>query len=261
MFRKARQNRIFQDVVDQIQEAILKGKLKTGSKLPAERELKTIFEASRGTLREALRVLEQKGLITIKTGVKGGAIVNSPNTQRVSESLDLLIQYQRVSLRDLAEFREGVEAIVAGLAAKRAKKEDIQHLKQLLTEAKTYLKDWISGWDSFVQAETLLHMALAHIARNPIYEVVLQTIYDNINRYYTRFLPKEELFLREAYQDQCKIVKAVEKGQDAKARSLVRNHVYRFNRLMEENAQPKGDSAGEVKSDSLKKNLPQRAVK
>jgi len=60
MFRAAKQSRIFQDIVDQIQEAILSGSVKSGTMLPAERELKEMFETSRGTLREALRVLEQK---------------------------------------------------------------------------------------------------------------------------------------------------------------------------------------------------------
>jgi DNA-binding FadR family transcriptional regulator len=69
MFKRAKQNRVFQDVVDQIQDAILSGKLPPGSKLPAERDLKEMFNTSRGTLREALRVLEQKGLIEIKLGV------------------------------------------------------------------------------------------------------------------------------------------------------------------------------------------------
>jgi len=242
MFREAKQNRIFQDVVDQIQEAILQGRLKAGNKLPSERELQEIFQTSRGTLREALRVLEQKGLITIKTGVSGGAFVNALTTHQVSESLDLLIRYERVSLRDLAEFREGVEGIVAGLAVERAKKEDIQYLKNLLAEAKTNLDEGSSHWDDFIQVDNQLHMALAHIAGNPIYESVLQTIYDNIHRYFDQFLPREEEILRENYRDLREIVKAVEKGQAAQAHLLVQNHVYRFNRLMEERLQQNGDS-------------------
>ena len=67
MFIKAKQSRVFQDVVEQIQNAIISGKLEPGSKLPAERELKDMFNTSRGTLREALRVLEQKGLIGTQT--------------------------------------------------------------------------------------------------------------------------------------------------------------------------------------------------
>src|SRR6185369_12119028 len=98
MFHKVKQNRVFQDVVEQIQEAIVSGKLAAGSLLPAERELKERFEVSRGTLREALRVLEQKGLIQIKTGVSGGPIVKGVGTEQMSESLAPLIRYQKVSV-------------------------------------------------------------------------------------------------------------------------------------------------------------------
>jgi GntR family transcriptional repressor for pyruvate dehydrogenase complex len=237
MFQQAKQSKVFQNVVDQIQDAILQGKLKAGSKLPAERELKELFKTSRGTLREALRVLEQKGLITIKTGVNGGPVVEALSTNQVSESLDLLIRYQRVSLRDLAEFREGVEGIVAGLAVERVKAKDIQYLKKLLADAKTLLDEGASGWDAFLMLDNQLHMMLAHIAGNPIYESVLQTIYDNIHRYFDQFLPREEGLLRENYHDLCEIVEAVENGQAAQAHLLVQNHVYRFNRLMEERAQ------------------------
>ena len=236
MFQQAKQNRMFQDVVDQIQEAILQGKLTPGSRLPAERELTDIFKASRGTLREALRVLEQKGLISIKTGVKGGAVVNQPTTHPISESLDLLIRYQRVLLRDLAEFREGVEGIVAALAAKRATEDDIFSLKGLLKEAGVCLNQGTPGWDDFIRIDNQIHMALAKMARNPVYESVLRTVYDNIHRYFDRFLPREEDIIQENYRDLREIVKAVEEGRAEKASHLVQDHVSRFNRRMEENA-------------------------
>jgi len=237
VFQQVKQSRIFQDVVDQIQEAIVQGKLAPGSRLPAERELTDIFKASRGTLREALRVLEQKGLISIKTGVKGGAVVNTLTTHQISESLDLLIRYQRVSLRDLAEFREGVEGMVAALAGQRATKEDIRNLKALLKKAGDCLEQGTSGWDAFIRMDNQIHMALTRMAGNPVYESVLQTIYDNIHRYFDRFLPREESVIRENYQDLCAIVKAVEKGDAKKASLLVQDHVCRFNRRMEENAE------------------------
>jgi GntR family transcriptional regulator, transcriptional repressor for pyruvate dehydrogenase complex len=236
VFQQVRQSRIFQDVVDQIEEAIVQGKLTPGSRLPAERELTDIFKASRGTLREALRVLEQKGLISIKTGVKGGAVVNTLTTHQISESLDLLIRYQRVSLRDLAEFREGVEGMVAALAGQRATKEDIGQLKTLLKKTEQCLEQGPSGWDAFIRMDNQIHMALARMARNPVYESVLQTIYDNIHRYFDRFLPREEKIIQENYQDLCAIVRAVEKGDARKASLLVKDHVCRFNRRMEENA-------------------------
>ncbi|MCA1793321.1 MAG: GntR family transcriptional regulator [Desulfobacteraceae bacterium] len=120
MFKRAKQNRVFQDVVEQVQDAIVTKKLAPGTRLPAERELKEMFNTSRGTLREALRVLEQKGLIEIKLGVTGGAIVKRIDTEPIMESLALLIRSGEVSLEHLSEFRikiEGSLVELAGLSA------------------------------------------------------------------------------------------------------------------------------------------------
>jgi GntR family transcriptional repressor for pyruvate dehydrogenase complex len=234
MFQQAKQSRIFQDVIRQIEEAILQGKLKAGDRLPSERELKDIFQTSRGTLREALRVLEQKGLIAIKTGVNGGPVVKEVTTRQVSESLALLIRYQKIPLRDLAEFREGVEGIVAGLAAGRAEKKDIERLKTLLEDARRHLENGVSGWDDFIDVDSSLHMALANIAGNQVYESVVRMVHDNIARYYNRFLEKKREIMEENYRDLCDIVEAIEGGRIDRARLIARDHVKRFNRFMEE---------------------------
>ena len=99
LFREARQNRIFQDVVEQIEEAILSGRLKAGDRLPPERELKETLKTSRSTLREALRVLEQKGLIEIRLGKGGGAHVKAISSDSISQSLGLLLRSQHVRLQ------------------------------------------------------------------------------------------------------------------------------------------------------------------
>ena len=78
------------------------------------------------------------------------------------------------------------------------------------------------------------YMALARISRNPIYESVLQTVYDHIRRYFDRFLPREEKILRENYNDLVEIIRAVEERQASKAVHLVQEHVCRFNKLMEQ---------------------------
>ncbi|HEX5774008.1 MAG TPA: GntR family transcriptional regulator, partial [Geomobilimonas sp.] len=176
MFHKAKQNRIFQDVVEQIQEAIVSGKLKAGDQLPPERELKELFTISRGTLREALRVLEQKGLIEIRTGVAGGSIVKGVSTQQVSESLDLLIRYKKVSLQNLAEFRVGLEGDVAAHAAERATEEDIARLRALLAKAAAYLDKGSEYWDSFIRTDEEIHLAIAETTHNPLFISVLATL-------------------------------------------------------------------------------------
>jgi len=215
MFQTAKQTKIFQDVVGQIQEAILDGRLKKGDTLPSERQLKEMFNISRGTLREALRVLEQKGLIEIKLGVGGGSVVKDVNADQISESLGLLIRSQKVSLNHLAEFREDVEGIVAARAAGRRSNTDILGLKELLAKARKYVEGGTS-----------------QIAENPIYISVLHSVHDNIHRYYDQFLPMDGPELQENYQDLCDLVKTVEKGQADNARRLARDHVHRFNQYM-----------------------------
>ena len=232
MFQAAKQTKVFQDVVEQIQEAIFDGRLETGQTLPAERELKTMFNISRGTLREALRVLEQKGLIEIKLGVGGGSVIKAVDTEQISESLGLLIRSQKVSLNHLAQFREDVESIIAAHAAQWRSKKDIKKLKQLLTKALECVEKGRSQRDAFINIDKRIHMSMAEITGNPIYISVLRSIHDNIHQYYDRFLSMEKPELEENYQDLCDIIEAIENGQVEQARQLAQHHVKRFNQYM-----------------------------
>jgi GntR family transcriptional regulator, transcriptional repressor for pyruvate dehydrogenase complex len=237
MFQKARKNRIYQDVVDQIEEAILDGKLNVGDTLPPERDLMERFETSRGTLREALRVLEQKGLIEIRLGTNGGAMIKGLTTEKISENLALLIRFQRVSLEHLAEFREGVEGNVVALAAMRATPSDIRQLRILLEEARQYMDKGISHQDAFIRVDEQLHQALARISQNPMYTSILQTLHENIHPYFENFLPRKPHVIEENFSDLCDIVQAVESGDAKKASQLAQLHVRRFNQYMIQNKQ------------------------
>jgi len=239
MFMQAKQNRIFEDIVSQIQEAILQRRLKEGDKLPGERTLRETFKVSRGTLREALRALEQKGLIAIKTGVRGGAIVCPVDTRQISESLGFLLQYQKVSLGELAEFREEVEGLVAAKAAQKAKKEDLRQLAGFLEKIKSHLNASELRWGEIVTEDNKFHRSLARIAGNKVFESVLCTIYDNINLYFDQFHPKERVTAEKNYQSLKKIKEAIEKRDSVKAQILVQEHVKRSNLLMEKNRKKK----------------------
>ncbi len=232
IFRAARQNRIFEDVVEQIQEAIISGKLAVGDRLPPERELREMLKTSRSTIREALRVLEQKGLIEIKLGTGGGAVVRSVSADQVTESLDLLIRSQKVSLDHLAEFRRQIEGDTAALAAVRADREDIEHLRHLLEQAGRCVAAGEDAVDDFLLADKKIHLAFARITRNPIYISVMKTIHANINRYFERFLRMEARAMQENLADLEDIVDAVAKGRADLARKLSRQHIDRFNRYM-----------------------------
>lgn len=237
-FKKLKQSRIFNGVVEQIQEAILDGRLKPGDQLPPELKLKEMFATSRGTVREALRTLEQKGLVEIKTGVGGGPVVKEVNIQKISEDLDLLIQYQKVTREHLTEFREGVEGIVAGLAAERATRSDIGRLRALLSQAKNILNADAPDGDAFTRIDMQVHITLAEIAGNPVYLANLHVVHERILGASDRFALRQKKTMEENYQDLCDIVDAIEKGESTKASSLSQYHVRRFDRFMKQENPP-----------------------
>lgn len=236
-FNKIKQNRAYEGVVEQLQESILNGQFVVGDYLPGERNLAETFGVSRGTIREALRVLEQKGLIEIRVGIKGGTIVKAATTKLMSDSLDILIRSKKIDLKHIGEFREGVEGLTAYLAAKRATKEDIKKLKILLSKARECYEAGTSHWNKMTEVGTQIHGSLAKITRNPIYIFVHQIIHDNISNYYASFLKKiDDDLYKENYLDLCNIVNAIAEGECEQARDFVLNHVGKFTKVMEEKA-------------------------
>jgi len=232
MFKKAKQNRVFQDVVEQIQDAIINGKLEPGAKLPPERELKDMFNTSRGTLREALRVLEQKGLIEIKLGVSGGAIVKHINAEPIVESLAILIRSGGVSLEHLAEFRIKIEGSLVELAALRATKEDIMELERLFNQAKKYYEK--NDWENFLKIDEKMHTYIGTMTRNPVFQFVQKSIHDNIHRYYAEYLPMNKERTLENLTDFEKIIDAMKVNDAKTASAIIRDHVKRFSDKMQE---------------------------
>ncbi|MCF6246385.1 MAG: FadR family transcriptional regulator [Desulfobacula sp.] len=232
MFKKAKQSRVFQDVVDQIQDAIVTGKLEPGTKLPAERELKDMFNTSRGTLREALRVLEQKGLIEIKLGVSGGAIVKRIDAEPIIESLALLVSSGAISLEHIAEFRIKLEGSLMELAAARATKEDIAMLESLYDEAKIHSEK--GDILSFLKTDEKMHTYIGIISRNPVFQFVQQSIHENIHQYYEEYFPMNEESVQENLNDLEKIIEAMKTKDPKTAASLIVDHVKRFNEIMHE---------------------------
>ena len=232
MFKQAKQNRVFQDIVEQIQGAILNNTFEPGSKLPSERELKEMFNTSRSTLREALRVLEQKGLINIKPGVSGGAIVKKIDTDPITENLALLIKSGSISLKHLSEFRIRLEANIVELAVKRANKDDIFSMKDLLKQAKEFLLS--QDFDGFLQIDREMHTLLGKISGNPVFQFIQKTIHDNIHNYYDEYLPMNSEIAEENYNDFDVIMTAIENKDSKKAIDQIMDHVHRFNLRMQQ---------------------------
>lgn len=245
VFTKARQNRVFEDVIHQVEDAIVNGDLKPGDRLPPERELRKMLDVGRGTLRESLRVLEQKGLIEIKTGAKGGIFVKKLSSDQMSENLGLFVRSHQVTLGHLAQFREDVEGLVAARAARRIKPAEAGNLEKLLEKAERLLQTGPEAMDEFLEADKNIHLALAKIAGNPIHYFFLEIVHDNVHQYNLRvYLPRGEEIMREIFQDLTELVESVVRGDDDQALALTREHIVRFNTYMEQ-AAPKAPSARE----------------
>jgi len=228
MFRKTTSNRIYQDLVEQIQEAILSGKLKPGDKLPSQRKLQEVFSTSRASIREALRVLEQKGLLEMKLGVKGGAVVKSSTIEYVTHSLSLLVQQQQVPIRHLVEFREEVEGGAAALATERATTEDITILKEILAEAKALLNGGVDKLEEYDVLDQKFHTHLAKMSQNVLFLSILTMIHDNIHNYFKSLPREDQSMMQQNYEDLVAIVNAIEHGYSTEARRIAQLHVHRY---------------------------------
>ncbi|MEA2244529.1 MAG: GntR family transcriptional regulator, transcriptional repressor for pyruvate dehydrogenase complex, partial [Solirubrobacteraceae bacterium] len=135
-FDKVRRIRSFDDVLEQLREAILSGRVRPGERLPNERQLCETFGVGRPTLREALRSLEAVGMIEVRPGKGGGSYAVTPSASILGDALAALVNLRGASLEDLAEFRVDFEGENASWAARRADAGDIGTLEAIVAEAR-----------------------------------------------------------------------------------------------------------------------------
>lgn len=227
-FTKAKQSRIFQDIVDQVEEVILDGSIAPDERLPAERDLCAQFKASRGTLREALRILEQKGLIEIRLGAGGGAFVREINADLIAQNLALLIGSGRATPADLVQLQVEHAATVAALAAKQATAPDIVILKKLVLQAQDHKDDGAEGEELFHSIEQEIQQEMYRIAGNPLYVFLARAIEANMARFNEQAMTGGPDQLNERFQNLRMLVYAVGRNDEALAARQAREHVRRF---------------------------------
>ena len=113
------QPRLAEMVADLLRARIVGGELQDGAMLPRQEDLLQEFRVSRPSLREALRILEAEGLITVHRGNRGGATVHVPRTANAAYSVGLVLQSRGVPLVDVREALKSIEPVCAGLCAQR----------------------------------------------------------------------------------------------------------------------------------------------
>lgn len=106
-------------VADVLRKRIVTGELADGSMLPKQEELIDEFNVSKPSVREALRILETEGLITVLRGNTGGAIVHVPENSSAAYMLGLVLQSKHVELRDIGAALKHIEPLCSALCAER----------------------------------------------------------------------------------------------------------------------------------------------
>ena len=165
--------KVFERVAVQIEQRILAGELRSGDRLPTERELAEQFQVSRTAVREALKILAQKGLVDMRPG-RGTMVIDGAN-EALSHSLGLVMRLKLGEVGGsnmLVEVREILEVEIAGLAAARTTDKDIAELRAAVTAMDASLDDA----EAFIQADNQFHEALARATQNPLILVLINSI-------------------------------------------------------------------------------------
>lgn len=164
LFRQVQQKKVALDIIRQIREAILGGKLRAGDRLPTEKELVTKFGVSKHTLREAVRALEAMGFLTVRKGAGGGPVVLEVDMKTTRDSIANFLHFQNISVRDLSEVRKLFEPYLTRLACERLSREGVEKL-----EARNLAcREALAHGESMRENEIDFHRILAAASGNPV---------------------------------------------------------------------------------------------
>jgi GntR family transcriptional repressor for pyruvate dehydrogenase complex len=184
--RQVRKTKVYHEIVDQIQELISAGRIKPGDRLPPERELAELFKASRNSVRDAIRVLEQMGLIESRQG--DGTYVRSVSAEDLAEPLALMLLQSRTQMRELWEVRRVLEPALAEFAASRITDEELDELETILEAQRRK----VEAGSIALEEDTAFHYAIAEAARNTVILRTLDTLVDLLRQSRERSLQQRD---------------------------------------------------------------------
>ncbi len=173
MYTPIQSSKVFEQIAEQIEKRILSGGLRSGDRLPTERELSEQFHASRTAVREAMKTLAQRGLVDMRPG--RGTIVIDGTSEAMRHSLGLMMRVgQAGSSTSLVELREIIEPEIAALAAARTTDEEIV----AMCEAVKLMDANLNEADAYIAADNDFHRALAKGTQNALILTLVDSIVD-----------------------------------------------------------------------------------
>jgi GntR family transcriptional repressor for pyruvate dehydrogenase complex len=171
LYKAIQASRLYEQIVLQIEDSIRKGELSEGSQLPAERDLAKQFGVSRTAVREAIKALQEKGLVDAFPG--RGTFITNGTANSMRRSLDRIIKSgEPGGWAYLVEVREILEPEIASLAAIRADDQDLAAMREAVEVMDNAARDS----DAYIEADLDFHLALAEAAANPIVLSLIDSI-------------------------------------------------------------------------------------
>lgn len=194
--------RTFELVVNSIREQLAQGSLKPGDKLPSEKDLAEQLGVGRNAVREALRNLENAGLIAMELGVKGGAFIREGDTTgKVTQVMSDMVHLGSISVDDLTELRIHLLDVVVRLACERATEADFAALKDIVDKTASTLSD--PSYEQRLAYSLEFYRILAAATRNRAISMVVESISDTVGRLLgpTYFSPVELATARQRFYE------------------------------------------------------------
>lgn len=218
LYREFRRERLYEQVALHIEELISAGTLQLGDKLPSERELAEGLGVGRGVVREAVRLLAERGLVSVLPG--RGTFIAELDTDLFSDQLGRFLRVGGHSYSDLNEVRRILEVEIASFAAQRASAEDLAEMRQAIQD----MEDNITSADGYIEADLAFHLALARATQNEIFLLLIDVMIDSLRE--LRRLTVQVPGAPERARDWHMVIyEAIEKGDASAAREAMWNHM------------------------------------
>jgi GntR family transcriptional regulator, transcriptional repressor for pyruvate dehydrogenase complex len=221
-------------IADELRALIVSGELTEGDSLGREPDLVERFGVSRPSLREALRILEAEGLITVLRGVRGGVVVHEPDERMTARTAALLLQARNVSLADVFEARSLLEPIAARvIATMRGRRAAIRELRELIRKEEAVVEDP----DQFGIANAAFHERLVSLAGNQTLSIVAEMLNEVVARAVTAVSQADDVvgslrIRRRGIRSQERLLKLLEAGDGEQAEEHWRSHMQVVGRVM-----------------------------
>lgn len=172
LFRQLGRRKAYEEVADQIRDSIFSNAVKTGDRLPTERDLAVQFGVSRVAVREAVRTLELSGLLVVKKGPKGGIFVAADHQRPITDTFRNLLACGEARLKDLFEVRMLIEPYAAARLARIGTAKDFAALSALVERADAEL----ARGESIRAINIELHRQIIRMSRNRVLAAVGETV-------------------------------------------------------------------------------------